>query len=211
MQQRAATSPVPPDVMLPVRRLVAMGASAGGLHSLTTVLEQLPSSLDCCIAIATHLSPTHSSFMPELLARHSKMKVLRAENGRLRNATIFVAPPCYHLIVQDQDFCLLDEPPVHFVRPNIDLFFQSVAASFGVNAVGVVLSGTGHDGAEGIRSIKAAGGSTLVEDPTDAQFNDMPIAANRTGCVDFVLSLKKISEQLIEICSKPPPCRIPSA
>ena len=81
--------------------------------------------------------------------------------SHLRNATIFVAPPRFHLIVQEREFVLLDEPPVHFVRPNIDLFFQSVAASFGVNAVAVVLSGTGHDGAEGIRAIKAAGGITI--------------------------------------------------
>jgi chemotaxis response regulator CheB len=208
--RHSATSSGTADASPPVRRLIAMGASAGGLHSLFGVLEDLPSSLDGCIGIATHLSPTHSSFIPELLRRHTKMPVRRAENEPLRNGTIFVAQPCFHLVVKGSDICLLDEPPLHYVRPNIDLFFQSVADSFGTNAVGVILSGTGHDGSEGVRAIKAAGGITIVEDPIDAEFNDMPLAANRTGCVDFVLSLKKISEQLIEICSKPPPWRTPS-
>jgi two-component system chemotaxis response regulator CheB len=211
MQERAATSLVQADVLPSVRRMIAMGASAGGLHSLFAVLEHLPSSLDCCIAVATHLSPTHNSLIPELLARHTRMPVCRASNERLRNGTIFVAPPRFHLIVQGDRLCLLDEPPLRFVRPNIDLFFQSVAASFGSNAVGVILSGTGHDGSEGVRSIKASGGTIIVEDPIDAEFNDMPIAANRTGCVDFVLSLYEIGKQLMEICSKPPPWRTPSA
>jgi chemotaxis response regulator CheB len=211
MQQRAATSLVQADVLPPVRRIVAMGASAGGLHSLFAVLEGLPDTLDCCIAVATHLSPSHNSLIPELLGRHTRLPVCRAGNERLRNGTIFVAPPRFHLVVNGDHFCLLDEPPLRFVRPNIDLFFQSVASSFGANSVAVVLSGTGHDGSEGIRAIKAAGGITIVEDPLDAEFNDMPIAANRTGCVDFVLSLKRISEQLMEICSKPPQWRTPSA
>jgi two-component system, chemotaxis family, protein-glutamate methylesterase/glutaminase len=210
MQQRAATSFIRADVLPPVRRMIAMGASAGGLHSLFAVLELLPSTLDCCVAIATHLSSNHNSLIPELLGRHTNMPVCRAGNERLRNGTIFVAPPRFHLVVQGDHFTLLDEPPLRFVRPNIDLFFQSVAASFGVNAVAVVLSGTGRDGAEGIRSVKAAGGITMVEDPFEAEFNDMPIAANRTGCVDFVLPLAQISQQIMEICSKPPPWRTPS-
>jgi two-component system chemotaxis response regulator CheB len=211
MQQPPAISLVQADVLPPVRRMIALGASAGGLHSLFAVFEHLPRNLDCCIAVATHLSPSHNSLIPELLGRHTKMPVRRAGNEPLCNGIIFVAPPRFHLIVQGNRLCLLDEPPLHFVRPNIDLFFQSVAASFGANAVAVVLSGTGHDGSEGVRSIKAAGGITIVEDPVDAEFNDMPIAASRTGCVDFVLSLTKITERLTEICSKPPPWRMPSA
>jgi chemotaxis response regulator CheB len=207
MLQRSATSLIPPNTSPQVRRMVALGASAGGLHSLFTVFENLPDKIDCCIAVATHLSPTHSSFIPELLSRHTRLPVRRAENEPLRNSTIFVTPPRFHLIVEDDRFCLLDQPPLRFVKPNIDLLFESMARSFGQACVAVVLSGTGKDGAQGIRAVKAAGGITLVEDPTDAEFNDMPIAANRTGCVDFVLSLKGISEKLLEICSQAPPCR----
>jgi two-component system chemotaxis response regulator CheB len=209
--ERAATSFVPPDTLPQVRRMVALGASAGGLHSLFTVFENLPDHLDCCIAVVTHLSPTHNSFIPELLSRHTHIPVRRAENEPLRNGTIFVAPPRFHLIVEGDRLCLFDGPPLRYVKPNIDLLFESMARSFGQAAVAVVLSGTGKDGAEGIRAVKAAGGITLVEDPTDAEFNDMPIAAKRTGCVDFVLSLKGISEQLVEICTQSPPCRTHSS
>ena len=207
MLQGAAIPFVTPDTSPQVRRMIALGASAGGLHSLFTVFENLPDTLDCCFVVVTHLSSTHNSFIPELLSRHTRIPVCRAENEPLRNGTIFVAPPRFHLVVEEDHFCLLDQPPLRYVKPNIDLLFQSMARSFGPASVAVVLSGTGKDGAEGIRSVKAAGGITLVEDPSDAEFNDMPIAANRTGCVDFVLSLKDISHQLTEICSQSPPCR----
>jgi chemotaxis response regulator CheB len=207
MQQGTATSLGTPGLLPQVRRLIVMGASAGGLQSLFTVLEGLPETLDCCIAIATHLSPTHVSFVPELLARHTKMRVVHAEDGPLCNGTIFVAPPAFHLVVNGGEFHLLDEPPLRYVRPNIDLLFQSAAVEFGPALVAIILSGTGHDGSEGIRSVKSAGGITIVEDPNDAEFHDMPLAASRTGCVDFVLSLRSISEQLRQICSHPSPCR----
>ncbi len=199
---RAAKTPVVADVSPQIRHLVAIGASAGGLHSIFSVLEPLPPDFDACIAVATHLSESHNSVLPELLARRVKLQVVSAANERtLRTGMVFVAPPRFHLTVKGDSFSLIDEPPVHFLRPNIDVFFQSVAAQFGNRAIGVILSGTGRDGAEGITAIKKAGGVTIVEDPTFAEFADMPIASSRTGCVDFVLSLDQISKQLVEICA----------
>jgi two-component system chemotaxis response regulator CheB len=194
--------PVDPDVLPEIRHIIAIGASAGGLHSIFAVLEPLPAEVDCCIAIATHLSETHNSILPELLARRVKLPVIAArEHNRLRPGTVFVATPRFHLTVEGNHLCLLDTPPVHFLRPNIDVFFGSVAEQFGSRSVGVILSGTGHDGALGIRAIKSAGGVTIIEDPTFAEFADMPIASNRTGCVDFVLPLDQISERLMMICA----------
>ena len=194
--------PAPPDLVSSrVCRIVAMGASAGGLHSLTEVLAHLPDFLPCCIVIATHMSATHVSILPELLARKSPLPVLPARNGTLEVGTVYVAEPGFHITIDDGRICLVDSPPVRFLRPSINMLFESVAATAGARAVGVVLSGTGKDGAAGISAIKAAGGYTIIEDPEHAEFRDMPLAANRTGCVDSILSLVKISDKLIELCT----------
>jgi two-component system, chemotaxis family, protein-glutamate methylesterase/glutaminase len=198
---RAAT-PDLPGVLPEIRHLIAIGASAGGLHSIFSVLEPLPVDLDCCITIATHLSQTHDSILAELLGRRAKMTVVPAtDNQPLRNGIVFVAQPRFHLAVSADHLHLIDRPPVQFLRPNIDVLFESVAQQYGSRAIGVILSGTGHDGSEGIRAIKMAGGTTIIEDPTFAEFADMPVASKRTGCVDFVLPLEKIGERLIDICS----------
>ncbi len=199
---RAAISPVSPIVVPQVRHIVAIGASAGGLHSIFSVLEPLPADFNACICVATHLSETHNSILPELLARRVKLPVIAARDELpLRSGTVFVAPPRFHLCVDNDRLHLIDKPPVHFLRPNIDVFFESVAAQYGARAIGVILSGTGKDGAQGMRSIKSAGGITIIEDPTYAEFADMPIASHRTGCVDFVLPLTQISKQIVGICA----------
>lgn len=199
---RAAISALGPVVVPQIRHIIAIGASAGGLHSIFSVLEPLPENFDGCVAIATHLSETHNSILPELLARRLKLPVFPAKDQlKLRTGMVFVAPPRFHLKVSGEHLCLVDEPPVRFLRPNIDVFFESVAEQFGSRAIGVILSGTGRDGAQGMRAIKNAGGVTIVEDPTYAEFADMPIASHRTGCVDFVLPLDQISKQLVGICA----------
>lgn len=181
--------------------MIAIGASAGGLHSLFAVLTPLPANLHACIAIATHLRDSHNSLLPELLARRSAMRVEGASFVPVREGRVFVARPGFHMTISDGSVKLLDTPPVRFLRPNIDMLFESVAATFGAAAIGVVLSGTLYDGAQGIRAIKKAGGITITEDPVEAEFNDMPLAAERTGCIDYVLPLDKIGAKLIELCS----------
>jgi two-component system chemotaxis response regulator CheB len=200
MQPHAAI-PAPCDLVShKMCRIVAMGASAGGLHSLTEILAGLPESLPCCIVVATHLSDSHVSILPELLARKSSIRVVPACNGVLQPSTVYVAPPGLHVTIAKDRIHMVDSPRVHFLRPSINMLFESLAAAAGTRAVAVVLSGTGNDGAEGISMVKAAGGYTIIEDPEHAEFRDMPLAAHRTGCVDSVLPLAKISEKLVELC-----------
>ena len=91
---------------------------------------------------------------------------------------------------------------VHFSRPSIDLLFESVAGTYGSRSIGVALSGSGKDGAEGIRTIKEAGGVTMAQLPETAEFRPMPEAAIETGCVDFVLRLEEIGQKLTELCCR---------
>jgi two-component system chemotaxis response regulator CheB len=128
------------------------------------------------------------------------MPVAMAANCELKSSTIYVVPPGAHLRVTGLRLELLHSPPIRFLRPNLDLLFQSVAEAFGPRAIGVVLSGMGHDGTEGLRAIKAAGGTIIAELPATAEFPEMPKAAVETGIVDWILSSDTIGKKLVELC-----------
>jgi two-component system, chemotaxis family, protein-glutamate methylesterase/glutaminase len=181
--------------------IVAVGASAGGLNSLFQLLGPLPASFPVSILVVQHLSPEHPSHLAEVLERKLKLKVRQAHDGDAMSAgTVFVAPPNLHLLAEPSNVRLLRTPTVHFSRPSIDLLFESVAVNFGNHSVGIILSGTGLDGASGVRAIKGAGGVTMAEDPSKAEFSAMPYGAVATGCVDIVLPLSKLAGSLIDLC-----------
>ena len=114
---------------------------------------------------------------------------------------VSIAPPDEHLLVGPGKIQLAHSQLVHFSRPSIDLLFESVAGTYGSRAIAVVLSGSGSDGATGIRAIKEAGGATIAQKPDEAEFPPMPAAAIETGCIDFVVPLEKIGQTLIEQCA----------
>src|SRR3954469_16321222 len=183
-----------------IRKLIAIGASAGGLRPLLEILASLPPVLPCSILIASHQGESQKSILGELLGRRSVMPVVMAADCELESSIIYVVPAGTHLRVSGHRLKLLHSPPIQFLRPNLDLLFRSVAESFGPNSIGVVLSGMGHDGAEGLSAIKAAGGTTIAEIPGTAEFPEMPNAAVGTGLVDWVLSSDTIATKLVELC-----------
>ena len=181
--------------------VVAMGSSAGGLNALNHVLRSLPKSFPSSIVVVQHLSPEHKSWIADLLGRNTQMKVKQAEHGEIMLlGTVYIAPPDEHLLVGPGKIQLAHSQLVHFSRPSIDLLFESVAGTYGSRSVGVVLSGSGRDGATGIRAIKEAGGITIAQNPETAEFRPMPQAAADTGCIDFIVPLEKIGSTLIELC-----------
>jgi two-component system chemotaxis response regulator CheB len=181
--------------------VIAVGASAGGLKSLFQLLGPLPASLSVAILVVQHISPDHPSHLAEVMERKLKLKVRQAADGeRMIPGTVYVAPPNLHLLAEPERVRLLGSPAVHYSRPSIDLMFDSVAVNFGDRSIGIVLSGTGRDGSSGIRNIKMAGGVTMTEDPSKAEFSAMPYAAVATGCVDIVLPLSKLADSLIDLC-----------
>jgi chemotaxis response regulator CheB len=183
-----------------IRKLIAIGASAGGLRPLLGILASLPPVLPCSILIASHQGGSQKSILCELLGRRSVMPVNMAADCELESSMIYVVPAGTHLRVNGHRLKLLHSPPIQFLRPNLDLLFRSVAEAFGADSIGVVLSGMGHDGAEGLRAIKAAGGTTIAEIPESAEFAEMPNAAVGTGLVDWVLSSDTIGRKLVELC-----------
>jgi two-component system, chemotaxis family, protein-glutamate methylesterase/glutaminase len=181
--------------------VVAVAASAGGLSALTTLLTALPADFPAAILVVQHLTPHHRSWMAEILGRHTRLKVLQASGGEeLHPGVVFVAPPDHHLVVSPGGTLVLSQAAlVHFVRPSGDLLFESVAAHFKARAIAVVLTGTGTDGAAGVRAIKRAGGTVIAQDAADAEFSGMPAAAIQTGNVDTVLRLAEIAPALVEL------------
>ena len=181
--------------------VVAVAASAGGLTALSEVLSGLPAEFQAAIVVVQHLDPRHRSLMADILSRRTSLKVKQAEEGdRLIPATVFIAPPNRHLLVNpDGTLSLTLSELVHFVRPSADLLFESVAASYRERAIGVVLSGSGSDGAMGVEAIKKMHGTVIAQDEQTAEFFGMPGAAIQTGSVDFILPLDEISSALVTL------------
>ena len=187
--------------------IVALAASAGGLNALTQVLQALPADFAAGIVVVQHLDPRHRSLMAEILGRRITLKVKEAAQGdRVAAGTVMIAPPNNHLLVNQEGLLTLTQTElVHFLRPSADLLFESTAAAYRERAIAVILSGSGHDGAMGVKAIKKMGGTVIAQDQESSEFGGMPAAAQQTGLVDFVLPLNEIARALQILVSASPP------
>ena len=184
--------------------VLALAASAGGLHALSRVLSEIPADFPGAIIVLQHLDPRHRSLMAEILSRRTPLPVKQAQEGnQLRPGMVYVAPPNRHLLVNpDGTLSLSQSELVHFVRPSADLLFESVAASYRERAIAVVLTGTGTDGNMGVRAVKKMGGTVIAQDEKSSEFFGMPGAAIHTGNVDFILPLEEIASALVTLVVK---------
>lgn len=185
------------ESLVPLPPVVAIGASAGGLRSIESFVSQLPADTGMAYVIIQHLSPDYKSLMTEILSRKTDMVVTLAEHGMpLLANNLYLIPPGKELRCAGHTFAVSDfSAGIH--RP-IDVFFKSLAMLDGTPIAGIVLSGTGSDGTEGIKAIHRVGGMTFSESLESAEFDGMPVSAERTNCVDFVLPPEQIPEQLIQ-------------
>lgn len=182
--------------------VLAIGASAGGFHALMEVLGGFDSNLRASVLVVQHLDPRRKSVIAELLSKKTAIPVKLAEHGeRMLPGVVYIAPPDEHLLAGPGKLQLAHSQLVHFVRPSVDLLFESVAGTYGSHCIGVVLSGSGRDGAAGIRAIKQAGGVTMAQDPASSEFSSMPQAAVATGCVDLIVPLSEVGLRLKDLCN----------
>jgi two-component system chemotaxis response regulator CheB len=167
------------------------------------VLAALPADFPAAVVVVQHLDPRHRSVIADILGRRTRLPVKEAsETDRVEAGRVYIAPPNRHLLVnQDHTLSLTQTQLVHFVRPSADLLFESVAASFRERAIAVVLSGSGKDGAMGVKAIKKMGGTVIVQDAANAEFSGMPEAAQATGAADFLLGLDEIAPALRKLCA----------
>src|SRR5688572_6320680 len=175
-------------------RIVAIGASAGGLESLERLFSKLPTDTGLAFVVLQHLSPDFKSLMDELLSRRTQMRIRQAEHDMaVEPDTVYLLPPMKEMIIRRRRLLLNDRDPRHGLTLPIDLFFRSLAQDAGERAVAVILSGSGSDGSRGVQEISKAGGTVFCESPDSAQFNGMPLSAMRTGNVDQVLPPEEIA------------------
>lgn len=178
--------------------LIGVGASAGGLEALQDFLSKFPTDIaNIAIIIAQHLSPTYKSMLVELLARNSQMPVIETKTSTsLKARHVYITPPDSEVTIKDNRLILTKPKQPVGPKPSIDVLFHSMATELKDKAIGVILSGTGSDGAQGIKDIKQAGGMTIAQDPLTAKYDGMPHAAIQTGVVDLVLAPEKIGDEI---------------
>jgi two-component system CheB/CheR fusion protein len=177
--------------------VVAIGASAGGLDALERFFDELRADSGAAFVVIQHLSPDHKSMMDNLLARHTAMPVVMAENGmRLEADHVYLIPPGKTMTVDGTELRLVPKNP-HGLSLPIDQFFTSLAAQFGKRSIGAVLSGTGSDGTRGAVAINDAGGFLLAQDPDTAKFDGMPRSVIATGLVDEIMSPEMLAGRIV--------------
>ena len=179
--------------------VVGIGSSAGGLEALQQFLTFLPADTGMAFVVIQHLSPDHRSLLADILAKYTSMKVMEAQDGMyVRKNTVIMLPPKYNMEIEAGVLHLHEYNHQHINHP-IDVFFRSLAKAYENRAVAVILSGTGSDGTNGIRSIKERNGLIIVQAPESAKFDGMPRSAIATGFADLILNPDSIAREMAHI------------
>jgi two-component system, chemotaxis family, protein-glutamate methylesterase/glutaminase len=186
-------------------RIVVVGASAGGVEALQRFVRALPADFTAPILVVLHASPTGRSYLPEILSRAGTVPAVHATDGeRLQPGHIYIAPPDSHLLVHDSVMTLASGPRENGHRPAIDPLFRTAAMAYDSHVAGVILSGTLDDGTVGLANVKEAGGATLVQDPDDALYRDMPLNAIAYVQPDYVQPVEDIADTLVRLTASAP-------
>jgi len=174
--------------------IVGIGGSAGALNAYKALLDALPSNTGMAFVIISHMNPTAHSQLAEILSRHTKMAVMIPFDAMpIQVNCVYVIPADSDLLIQNYSFKVIS--PRSGRNKQIDIFFVSLAEAMGERAIGIVLSGYDSDGTEGCKHIKIKGGKTFAQD-TSSEVDCMPLSAQASGYIDFVMPLDKIPDKL---------------
>jgi two-component system chemotaxis response regulator CheB len=181
--------------------VIVIGTSAGGIAALKTIFAHFQSNDKVAIVIIQHVSPREKSYLSSIISGLVKCEVYEiTDKMKIKRGAIYVAPPNYHVLIEKNGmFTLITTEKVCFSRPSIDVTFESIADAFADRAIGVLLTGANHDGGQGLKRIKVAGGYTIVQDPTSAEAREMPEFAIKHVPVDEIIALDHIGCRLNEI------------
>lgn len=178
--------------------LVVIGTSAGGVEALRALVRELPSDVRAALLVVLHLPSDADTLLAGILARAGDLPCTTATDGAaVVPGTILVSPPNHHLVARGTTVGLDDSPPSHGHRPAIDNLFTSAADTWGAHALGVVLSGMLDDGAEGLLRLREAGAVTVVQEPGEAAFANLPHAAIRRGGAQHILPVADIAALIV--------------
>lgn len=185
-----------------MRNIIVIGASAGGIDALMTIVGALPPDFPAAVFVVVHVGPNARSALPQILSRCGPLKATHAVEGEpIKHGTITIAPPDHHLMLGEGHVHVVHGPKENGFRPAVDPLFRSAAEAYGPRVVGVILTGSLDDGTAGLLAIKRKGGVAVVEDPEHALFADMPRSALRYVKVDYVRPLEAIAPLLMEIAA----------
>ncbi len=185
-------------------KAVVIGSSAGGFHALKKIIPLLPADFSLPVLIVQHISPTSDNYMAKYLDKLSQVTVKEAdEKEELKPGTVYISPPNYHLLVEeDLTISLSTDPKKNYSRPSIDILFETASYAFGDQLIGIILTGANNDGSQGLKMISDSGGLCIVQNPLEAESNCMPSSAIDVAKPQKVLSLSEIARNLISIDKK---------
>ncbi|PRY55233.1 two-component system chemotaxis response regulator CheB [Arcticibacter pallidicorallinus] len=189
------------------RNVIVLGASAGGIAALSSLISGLPDDLDAAVLVVLHLSRKSNADI--IITGFKKQTTLNcqvaSEGAKIRKRHLYLAPPEHHIIVRNGQIHLTQGPHENKYRPSIDVLFRSAAVHYGHRTIGVVLTGLLDDGTSGMSAIKKAGGICIVQDPSDAEYGDMPQSVLNNTEVDYKVSLAMIPSIIEVLMSRPLP------
>lgn len=208
---KANTNPMPPilrssPISASIRgdeRIVAIGTSTGGPRALQEVLTRLPGNLPCGVVIVQHMPPGFTKSLADRLNSLCALMVKEAENNDLvKPGLVLIAPGDFHMNLQQTASGIIvklnQTPPIGGHRPAVDPMFETVAQIYGRKAVGVILTGMGHDGAKGMQQIKQRNGYTIAEDQSTAVVFGMPKSAIELNVIDKVVPLQLVADEIVK-------------
>ena len=184
--------------------IIVIGASAGGVEALITLVSDLPADLSAAVFVVLHIPPHQPTALPAILDRSGPLSAVHAKDGRvIERGYIYVAPPDHHLLLENGHMGVRRGPKENRHRPAIDPLFRSAAQAYGSRVIGVVLSGMLDDGTSGLKAIKELGGLAVVQDPGDSMYSSMPQSAIENVAVDFVGPISDMGVLLQRLACEP--------
>jgi two-component system chemotaxis response regulator CheB len=192
--------------------IVVIGASAGGMEALQRLASRLPRNLPASLFVVWHLSPGARTILPSVLTKAGGMPALMPEDGeRIEQGKIYVAPNDHHMLLEKDYIRVARGPKENRFRPAIDPLFRSAAYVYGTRVIGVVLTGALDDGTAGLWTIKLRGGTTIVQEPTEALIRSMPLNALENVAVDHKLPVAEIGELIGRLVREEAPAPVQMA
>ena len=181
-------------------RIVVIGASAGGLQAVTEVLAQLTTKMDIAVFVVLHVA---QNAMGDLLVQRIQKQTaftckIAVHNEEIKTQHVYMAVADSHLVIKEGKMVLGDGPQENRWRPSIDVLFRSAAAAYNARTIGIILTGLLTDGTAGMQAVKRCGGITIVQDPREAEYPDMPLSVISNMEVDYCVPLSDIGTILFE-------------
>jgi two-component system, chemotaxis family, protein-glutamate methylesterase/glutaminase len=174
---------------------IVIGGSSGGMNALIKILKGIPQNFSIPFIVVLHRLKYYKSELEVLIQEKVSLKIKEVEEKeKIKSGFVYIAPPDYHVLIEDdKTFSLCSSEPVHYSRPSIDVTFKSAARVYGKKLLGIVLTGANKDGSEGLRFIYQNGGSTIVQEPQEAEMIEMPESALCYAKNSLVLKLDEIN------------------